>query len=110
MPCKLPLMVPLPFVGEEETEYVALVAAPNVGPLGAPISSVPERLPIGLAPSAMNSPEKITARRDVGVVVEPAYLPITEGLSSETGACGSPKPNETAPSGTMRKALLELTK
>ena len=41
------VMVPLPSVGEEAMEYVALKAAPATGPLGAPISSVPVILPEG---------------------------------------------------------------
>ena len=51
-------MVPRPFVGEEATEYAAWNAAPETGPLEAPMSSVPVMLPAGLAPSAVNSPEK----------------------------------------------------
>jgi hypothetical protein len=54
-----PEIVPLPFVGVEETEYVALTDIPVVAPLGAPISSVPVMVPVGEAPSALNSPEKI---------------------------------------------------
>ena len=54
------VMVPRPLVGDEETEYVAVKAAPGLGPLGVPMSSVPVILPVGLAPSAANSPEKTT--------------------------------------------------
>ena len=54
-----PEIVPLPFVGAEETAYVALTDMPVVAPLGAPISSVPRIVPVGAAPSALNSPEKI---------------------------------------------------
>src|SRR5258708_17100992 len=109
-PPKLPPMVPLPFVGDEEMEYVALAAIPRLAPLGAPISSVPEILPVGLAPSAVNSPEKITTPSVAGVVVEPAYLPITALLVSAPAAWASPNPNKTELSGTMMKALLELTR
>jgi hypothetical protein len=52
------VMVPRPLVGDEATEYVALNAAPETGPLGAPMSSAPATLPVGMAPSAANSPEK----------------------------------------------------
>jgi len=52
------VMVPRPLVGDGATEYVALKATPGFGPLGAPMSSVPFKLPVGLAPSAENSPEK----------------------------------------------------
>ena len=103
-------MVPLPFVGDEEMEYVALAAIPRLAPLGAPISSVPEIFPVGLAPSAVNSPEKITTPTAAGVVADPAYLPITALLVRGTAACGSPNPNETVVSGTMTKAWLELTR
>lgn len=41
LPPRLPLKVPLPFVGDEDMEYAALAAMPKVGPLAAPISSVP---------------------------------------------------------------------
>jgi hypothetical protein len=37
---------------------VALKATPAFGPLGAPMSSVPVMVPVGLAPLAANSPEK----------------------------------------------------
>ncbi len=63
------VMLPLPFVGDEATEYVALKATPGVGPLGAPMSSVPAILPEGLAPSAVNSPEKTTTPKSAGLVV-----------------------------------------
>ena len=62
------VIVPLPFVGDEPTEYVALNAAPETGPLGAPMSSVPVKLPVGLAPSAENSPEKTTTPKSAGLV------------------------------------------
>jgi|SRR5882762_1713215 len=66
------VMVPLPFVGEEEMEYVALNAEPETGPLEAPISSMPVILPVGLAPSAVNSPEKIATFDVAGLIAEPA--------------------------------------
>ena len=68
----VPLIDPLPFVGAEDMEYDALTAAPKVGPLGAPISSVPRILPAGLAPSAVNSPEKVVTPIVAGVAVDPA--------------------------------------
>ena len=61
-------MVPLPLVGDEDTEYVALNATPEFGPLGAPISSVPTILPVGPAPSAVNSPEKTVTPNAAGLV------------------------------------------
>src|SRR6266581_9464350 len=104
LPPIFPAMVPLPFVGDEEMEYVALTDAPKVGPLGAPISSVPVILPVGMAPFAVNSPEKMETPRAAGVVAEPAYLPITAVLVNDTAACASPKPNKTELSGTMKNA------
>ena len=68
-PPTLPAMVPLPFVGVEATVKVALAATPVLAPLGAPISSMPVMLPVGLAPSAVNSPEKIPTPSVAGVVV-----------------------------------------
>jgi hypothetical protein len=64
-------MVPLPLVGEEDMEYVALNAWPEIAPLAAPISAVPVRLPVGLAPFAVNSPEKIVTPDVAGVVAKP---------------------------------------
>jgi hypothetical protein len=54
---------------------VALNAAPETGPLGAPMSSRPVILPVGLAPSAVNSPEKAITAKDAGVAAEPVYVP-----------------------------------
>jgi len=108
-PPMFPAMVPLPFVGDEDMEYVALTVVPRLAPLGAPTSSIPEILPVGLAPSAVNSPERIATLTVAGVVVEPAYVPLTELLVNDPAVCGSPNPNETALSGTMIKAWLELT-
>src|SRR6266851_4547981 len=105
----LPLTFPRPFVGDKDMEYAALAAVPRLAPLGAPISSEPDILPVGLAPSAVNSPEKITTLTVAGVVVEPAYVPLTELLVNDPGACGSPNPNSTVLSGTMKKAWLGLT-
>jgi hypothetical protein len=62
------VMVPLPFVGDEVIEYVALKATPDFGPAGAPMSSVPVILPVGLEPSAENSPEKTTTPKSTGLV------------------------------------------
>jgi len=53
-------MEPLPFVGTDDTEYGALTGTPKLGPLDAPISLVPVMVPVGLTPSAVNSPEKMT--------------------------------------------------
>jgi hypothetical protein len=80
------VMVPLPFVGDEATEYVALNAAPETGPPGAPISSVPVILPVGLAPSAANSPEKTTTPNPTGLVAYPAYVPFRVLLVNDTAA------------------------
>ena len=54
---KLPEMLPIP--SEDMEEYWAVVATPKRAPLGALMSSVPVSVPVGLAPSAVNSPEKI---------------------------------------------------
>jgi hypothetical protein len=64
--------VPLPFVGDEDTEYVALNATPEFGPLESLISSMPVILPFGLAPSAVNSPEKVPPPNVAIVAVKPA--------------------------------------
>jgi len=109
LPPMLPPIVPLPLVGNEDTEYVALAATAKLGPPAAPISSVPVILPVGMAPSAVNSPEKITAPSVAGVVVELAYLPFTALLVNDPAAWGSPNPNKTELSGMRNKAWLELT-
>jgi len=38
------------------------------------MSSVPARVPVGLAPSAVNTPEKIVWLREPGAIVAPTYL------------------------------------
>jgi hypothetical protein len=95
-------MVPLPFVGDKDMEYVALNATPGTGPLEAPISSVPVILPVGLAPSAVNSPERTATPNSTGSVVKPAYLPFTALLVNDPAAWGSPNPNNTLESATKR--------
>jgi len=65
-------MVPRPFVGDADKEYVALNATPEFGPLRLLISSVPVILPVGLAPSAVNSPENVPAPNVAILVVKPA--------------------------------------
>ena len=65
---ELTVMVPLPFVGDGVTEYVALNAWPETGPVGASMSSVPVILPVGVAPSAENSPEKTVTPNAAGLV------------------------------------------
>src|ERR1700704_2155345 len=97
-------MVPLPFVGDGDIEYVALNATPGFGPLGAPISSVPVILPVGLAPSAENSPEKTTTPKSTGLVAKPAYVPFSALLLKEPAVWGSPNPNKTFKSETNKKA------
>ena len=77
-------------------------AAPEVGPLDAPISSVPVILPVGLAPSAVNSPERTATSNATGLVVKPAYLPFTALLVPDPAAWGSPNPNNTLGSVTKR--------
>ena len=72
LPPMVPVMDPLPFVGVEDMEYVAFAATARLGPLGAPISSVPLRFPVGEAPSAVNSPEKIVTPSAAAVVAKPA--------------------------------------
>ena len=65
---ELIVIVPLPFVGDEATEYVALNAAPETGPLGAPMSLVPLILPLDAVPSAENSPENAVTANVAGLV------------------------------------------
>jgi hypothetical protein len=103
-------MVPLPFVGDGDMEYVALNATLELGPLGAPKSSMPVKLPVGLAPSAVNSPEKIATPSVAALVVEPAYDPITVLLVNDPVAWGSPNPNKTVLSGAMKNAWFELNR
>src|SRR5260370_42552488 len=104
----LPVPVPRAFVGDEDMEYVALAAVPRLAPLGAPISSEPDILPVWLAPSAVNSPEKMTTLTVAAVVANPAYLPPTEQFVYDPEAFGSPKTNSTRLSGTKKKASLGL--
>jgi hypothetical protein len=80
------VIAPLPFVGDEIIEYVALNATPGFGPVPAPISSVPLILPVGLAPSAVNSPEKGATPNVAGVVAKPAYVPFTSLLVNDPAA------------------------
>jgi len=100
---ELTVMVPLPLVGEGDTEYVALNAAPETGPLGAPMSSAPVILPVGVAPSAENSPEKTVTPKAAGLVAKPAYVPFSVLSVKEPAAWGSPNPNKTLTSETKRK-------
>jgi hypothetical protein len=78
------------------------------------MSSVPVRVPVGLAPSAVNTPEKIVWWGELGAIVAPTYLPLTELLESGPNACGSPNPDGAAVppklSGAIRKAWFVLTK
>lgn len=87
--------VPLPFVGDEDTVYVAFKATPEFVPLGAEISSLPLIVPVGLAPSAVNSPAKGATPKVRGVIVKPAYIPSTALLVSGPAAWGSPNPYDT---------------
>jgi hypothetical protein len=103
------VMVPLPFVGEGDTEYVALNAAPDTGPLGSPMSSAPVIWPVGVAPSAENSPEKTTTPNVAGLLAKPAYVPFSEVFVSEPAAWGSPNPNKTLESETKRKIRFKFT-
>src|SRR6266436_9987909 len=97
------VMIPLPLVGDGVTEYVAWNAAPETGPLAAPMSSVPVILPVGVAPSAENSPEKTTTPNAAGKVAKPAYVPFRAPLVNEPAAWGSPNPNKTLGSETKKK-------
>jgi len=64
---------PLPLAGEEDIEYEAVKCTPEIGgPVAPSISSVPVRLPVGLAPSAVNSPEKMVTPDVAGLVAKPA--------------------------------------
>ena len=82
---------------------MALKATPGVGPLGAPISSVPVIVPVGPAPSAANSPEKTVTPKPTGLVAKPAYAPFSEVLVKDIAVWGSPTPNKTLTSETKRK-------
>jgi hypothetical protein len=97
------VMIPLPLVGDGATEYVAWNAAPETGPLAAPMSSVPLILPVGVAPSAENSPENTPTPNAAGLAVKPAYVPFSALLLKEPAAWGSPNPNKTLASETNRK-------
>jgi hypothetical protein len=66
------VMAPRPSAGEEAMEYVALKAEADTGPPPPPVSSVPVIVAVGPAPSAVNSPEKVTAPEGAGRVVAPA--------------------------------------
>src|SRR5207249_438928 len=88
------VIVALPLVGEEDTEYVALNAAPEIGPLGEPTSAVPVILPFGLPPSAVNSPENTTTSNVAGVVVEPAKASFRSLLVNDLACWASPNPNK----------------
>ena len=66
------VMGPRPSTGVEAMEYVALKVAADTGPVAAPVSSVPVMVPVGLAPSAVNSPEKVGVAKGAGKVVTPA--------------------------------------
>src|SRR5580765_5011045 len=99
----LTVMVPPPLVGDGDIEYVALKATPGIGPLAAPMSSVPVRLPVGVAPAAANAPEKTVTPNATGLVVKPAYVPFSVLLVNEPAAWGSPIPNKTLASETKRK-------
>src|SRR5258708_30528556 len=65
-------------------------------------------LPVGGVPSAMNSREKTVTPKDAGLVVEPAYVPLTAPLVNEPAAWGSPKTNKKIFSQTKRKARFAL--
>lgn len=80
------VIIPRPFVGDEATEYVALNAAPETGPFDVLMSSVPVILPVGVAPSAENSPEKTTTPNPTGLVVYPAYVPFRVLLANDPAA------------------------
>src|SRR6266481_3374502 len=95
------VMIPLPLVGDGVTEYVAWNAAPETGPFAAPMSSVPVILPVGVAPSAENSPQKTTIRDPTGLVGYPAYVPFSALLVNDP-VWGSPYPNKTLASETKR--------
>jgi hypothetical protein len=67
------------------------------------MSSVPVILPVGVAPSAENSPEKAATPNATGFVAKPAYVPVNALLVNEPEAWGSPNPNKTFGSETKRK-------
>src|SRR6266850_1221455 len=104
------VIIPRPLVGDEVTEYVALKAAPETGPFDVLMSSVPVILPVGVAPSAANSPEKTVTPNAAGLVAKPAYMPFSALLVNEPAAWGSPNPNKTLASETKRKISFEFTR
>ena len=91
-------------VGVDEMEYEEFALRPELAPAGAPISSLPVMVPLGLAPFAINSPEKIVTPSVIGTVARPVYAPLSALLVREVALCGSPNPNRTELSGTMKKA------
>ncbi len=104
------VIIPRPLVGDEATEYVALNAAPETVPFDVLMSSVPVILPVGVAPSAANSPEKTTTPKPTGLVAYPAYVPFRVLLVNDTAAWGSPYPNKTLASETKRKISFAFTR
>jgi hypothetical protein len=68
---ELIVIVPLPFVGDAEIEYVALKPALALAPFELLMSSLPVNLPVGLMPSAVNSPEKTFTPNATGLLAYP---------------------------------------
>ena len=69
--------VPLPLADDEPREYVDLNATPDLEPSGATVSSIPVMLPVGLEPSAENSPENAVTPKVAGLAANPAYAPFS---------------------------------
>src|ERR1700757_230424 len=66
------VMLPIPFVAEEGREYLAVNATPDCVPPEVPMSSAPVKRPLGLAPSAENSPENSVTPNAAGLEAKPA--------------------------------------
>src|SRR2546429_1748439 len=103
-------MVPLPFALDELREYVDLNVTPDFGPFDATVSSTPVMFPVGLEPSAENSPENVVTPNVAGLDANPAYAPFTWLFVNEVTTWGSPNPNKTELSDPMMKAVFGLTR
>src|SRR5689334_8239583 len=97
------VMVPLPLAGEEPREYVELNVTPDLDPSEATISSVPAMFPVGLEPSAENSPENVVTPNVAGLDANPVYAPLSWLFVNEVATWGSPNPNRTELSEPMKK-------
>src|SRR5437762_6056946 len=102
-------MVPLPFAPDELREYVDLNVTPDFGPFDATVSSTPVMFPVGLEPSAENSPENVVTPNVAGLDANPAYAPFTWLFVYEVTTWASPNPNKTVLSAAMTNAVFGRT-